>query len=230
MDALKASVMCSRATLFGIATWPLAKEKEAYDTGYSQAVTNPSTNPAPPGLTSVIGRNRNNHHRPTFPTIGTPRPPPLRLPPPCLRTRMTTTRGGCTSPAPPSQLATNNGRQPAKIVAVDIPGRKVTRPTVPAGKPSLPTQTNSPSDSETSRLPDQTAVSQTATLQLFPDTPDPQETGTQETDKMDTEPSALKRQNDSDPPSEQRTHKKKPPASPEHKSKQKKRNQQNSKW
>ena len=31
-------------------------EKEAYDTGYSQAVTHPSTNPARPGLTSVIGR------------------------------------------------------------------------------------------------------------------------------------------------------------------------------
>ena len=56
MDVLKASVMCSRATLFGIATWALAKEKEAYDTGYSQAVTHPSTNPARPGLTSVIGR------------------------------------------------------------------------------------------------------------------------------------------------------------------------------
>lgn len=34
-----------------------SKEKwEAYDTGYSQAVTHPSTNPARQGLTSVIGR------------------------------------------------------------------------------------------------------------------------------------------------------------------------------
>ncbi len=31
-------------------------QKGAYDTGYSQAVTHPSTNPAQPGLTSVIGR------------------------------------------------------------------------------------------------------------------------------------------------------------------------------
>ena len=31
-------------------------EKRAYDTGYSQAVTHPSTNPARPGLTSVIRR------------------------------------------------------------------------------------------------------------------------------------------------------------------------------
>ena len=29
------------------------EQKEAYDTGYSQAVTHPSTNPARPGLTSV---------------------------------------------------------------------------------------------------------------------------------------------------------------------------------
>ena len=31
-------------------------KKKAYDTGYSQAVTHPSTNPARPGLTSVIRR------------------------------------------------------------------------------------------------------------------------------------------------------------------------------
>ena len=31
-------------------------KNEAYDTGYSQAVTHPSTNPARQGLTSVIGR------------------------------------------------------------------------------------------------------------------------------------------------------------------------------
>ena len=34
-----------------------ARQKiEAYNTGYSQAVTHPSTNPARQGLTSVIGR------------------------------------------------------------------------------------------------------------------------------------------------------------------------------
>ena len=32
------------------------QNKEAYDTGYSQAVTHPSTNPARQSLTSVIGR------------------------------------------------------------------------------------------------------------------------------------------------------------------------------
>ena len=32
------------------------ENKEAYDTGYSQAVTHPSTNPARQSLTSVIGR------------------------------------------------------------------------------------------------------------------------------------------------------------------------------
>ena len=32
------------------------QNKEAYDTGYSQAVTHPSTNPAQQSLTSVIGR------------------------------------------------------------------------------------------------------------------------------------------------------------------------------
>ena len=31
-------------------------KNEAYNTGYSQAVTHPSTNPARQGLTSVIGR------------------------------------------------------------------------------------------------------------------------------------------------------------------------------
>ena len=31
-------------------------KSEAYNTGYSQAVTHPSTNPARQGLTSVIGR------------------------------------------------------------------------------------------------------------------------------------------------------------------------------
>ena len=31
-------------------------KREAYNTGYSQAVTHPSTNPARQGLTSVIGR------------------------------------------------------------------------------------------------------------------------------------------------------------------------------
>ena len=32
------------------------EKNEAYNTGYSQAVTHPSTNPARQGLTSVIGR------------------------------------------------------------------------------------------------------------------------------------------------------------------------------
>ena len=32
------------------------EDMEAYDTGYSQAVTHPSTNPARQSLTSVIGR------------------------------------------------------------------------------------------------------------------------------------------------------------------------------
>ena len=32
------------------------QNREAYDTGYSQAVTHPSTNPARQSLTSVIGR------------------------------------------------------------------------------------------------------------------------------------------------------------------------------
>ena len=36
--------------------WAKGLKKEAYNTGYSQAVTHPSTNPALQGLTSVIGR------------------------------------------------------------------------------------------------------------------------------------------------------------------------------
>ena len=55
MDVLEASFMPSRGTLFDIERCLLEKVK-AYDTGYSQQVTPPSTNPARPGLTSVIGR------------------------------------------------------------------------------------------------------------------------------------------------------------------------------
>ena len=56
MDVLEASFMSSRGTLVDIERCLLEKIK-AYDTGYSQQVTQPSTNPARPGLTSVIGRD-----------------------------------------------------------------------------------------------------------------------------------------------------------------------------
>ena len=55
MDVLEASFMSSRGTLFGIERCLMEKIK-AYDTGYFQQVTQPSTNPARPGLTSVIAR------------------------------------------------------------------------------------------------------------------------------------------------------------------------------
>ena len=55
MDVLEASFMSSRGTLFDIERCLLVKII-AYNTGYSQQVTQPSTNPARPGLTSVIGR------------------------------------------------------------------------------------------------------------------------------------------------------------------------------
>ena len=40
---------------FEMIKW-IERKREAYNTGYSQAVSHPSTNPARQGLTSVIGR------------------------------------------------------------------------------------------------------------------------------------------------------------------------------